>query len=149
MTLRVIRVFTAAFPDRAFGKSGSYRSGSAGISHSHKISLLRLKKRLKRRAVAQRRRSDWHCLEEVRLRRRHFAPTSLLGTTLRRERGSGGRCLAGSGRWHTSSGAVARLGGLEDQRQATLCNLCRWNSHVLSRWVTCEHFKYTRWPQPI
>ena len=66
MTLRVIRVFTAAFPDRAFGNADSCRSGSAGaLAIAIEYSLLRWKKRLKGRAVAQPRCSDSHCLEKA------------------------------------------------------------------------------------
>jgi hypothetical protein len=66
VTLRVIRVFTAAFPDRAFKKAASCRSRFPIISHSDRISAIRIEKRLKRRAVAQRRCNDSHGLEEAR-----------------------------------------------------------------------------------
>jgi len=85
VTLRVIRVFTAAFPGRVFGNADSCRSGSAGgLAIAIEYSLLRWKKRLKGRAVTQPRCSDshfWRRLDSAedtsRLIAAHSAPVAL------------------------------------------------------------------------
>jgi hypothetical protein len=132
------------------------RSGSAGISHSHRIFTVKIEKRLKRRAVAQRRCSDSHCLEEAGLRRRtlcayHRFLVGFFGVNAPQEEGAWLEATDGTRHPIPGSCSLGRTDADATNTAAGLSTIARTSLPLRNFKIGADHFGpgegTSSWPQ--